>query len=97
MYLPTLFNKHIHDYLKDYIVSDCHLKLEKLKCDYDPDILQILYYNLLILEKLVKDGITDLTIHQLLIGLAEVDAAEVHLFLIRICMEKGWDYEFYQD
>ena len=97
IYLPTLLNTFIRDELKKFLISDCQMKMKSLECEFNPDLLQIIYLDLVILGKLVDPGIHDQDLFQLFIDLADVNIAEIHLFLIRLCIEKGWEYEFTQE
>lgn len=94
IYLPTLLNGHIRDSMKNYLLEDCRTRMKNLDCEFNPDFLQIIYFDLVLLNTLVKPKSQDQELFQLLNELAEINVAEVHLYLIRFCIEKGWNYEF---
>lgn len=95
IYLFTLLNKDLGNKMKKILISDCRLKMKQLDNVFNPDLLQMIYFDLALLNKIVQCGSKDQELFQLLMDLAEINVAEVHLYLIRFCIEKEWDYEFY--
>jgi hypothetical protein len=94
IYAPTLLNEHIRIRIRNYLIADCRLKMKALKDEYNPDMLQIIYLDLIVLNKLFKYGSNDMKVFQLFMELADINVAEVQLYIIRFCIERGWDGGF---
>jgi hypothetical protein len=94
IYLPTLLNDYIRIRIQNFLIADCRLKMKTFKDKFNPDMLQIIYLDLVVLNKLSKYGSNDMELFNLFMDLADIDVAEVQLYIIRICIERGWDYGF---
>jgi hypothetical protein len=95
IYLPTLLNDHIRNGIKKFLISDCRIKMKALELEFNPDLLQVIYFDLVLLNQVANYGSMDEELSHLLMELAKINVAEVHLYLIRFCVEKGWDYRFH--